>query len=105
MWIDSQTDRHSLYLVCLFYLYILFAKNIQIRNVNYYTQLFKTAMKMVIYCRHEKEPKQWYVAGIVSHGEGCARPNEPGAYTRVALFIKWITEKASKWKSFWYRME
>ncbi|XP_021924195.1 uncharacterized protein LOC110831956 [Zootermopsis nevadensis] len=46
-------------------------------------------------CRHEKEPKEWYVAGIVSHGEGCARPNEPGAYTRVSLFINWITEKAS----------
>lgn len=51
---------------------------------------------MLIYCRHEKEPKEWYVAGIVSHGEGCARPNEPGAYTRVSLFINWITEKASK---------
>lgn len=37
----------------------------------------------------------WYVAGVVSHGEGCARPGEPGAYTRVSLFIDWITSNAN----------
>jgi secreted trypsin-like serine protease len=59
-------------------------------------------MKIMIYYRHKEEPMQWYVAGIVSHGEGCARPNEPGAYTRVALFLKWIAEKTNTgniWKN------
>lgn len=26
----------------------------------------------------------------MSHGEGCARKDEPGVYTRVSLFVKWI---------------
>ncbi|RVE44830.1 hypothetical protein evm_010543 [Chilo suppressalis] len=41
-------------------------------------------------CRNPLNPQQWYVAGIVSHGDGCARKGEPGVYTRVSLFVKWI---------------
>ncbi|XP_059046036.1 serine protease nudel [Achroia grisella] len=41
-------------------------------------------------CRNPLNAQQWYVAGIVSHGDGCARKDEPGVYTRVSMFIKWI---------------
>ena len=45
-------------------------------------------------CKNPNVPTQWYLAGIVSHGEGCARPNEPGVYTRVSLYSEWIFENA-----------
>lgn len=34
----------------------------------------------------------WEEVGITSSGIGCAEPNYPGIYTRVAAFQSWINE-------------
>ena len=40
-----------------------------------------------------KANNQWYLAGVVSFGDGCGAANYPGIYTRTSAYLNWIQSK------------
>ena len=45
-----------------------------------------------------KENPTATIIGVVSRGEGCARQDSPGIYTRVKRFLPWIHENSESGK-------
>ncbi|XP_023799523.1 enteropeptidase isoform X2 [Cyanistes caeruleus] len=37
-----------------------------------------------------KDGDKWFLVGVISFGDGCAFPQQPGVYVRVTRFVDWI---------------
>ena len=46
-----------------------------------------------LFCKNlENNDETWYLAGIISHGKGCALANSASFYTRVTQYQDWIDD-------------
>lgn len=43
-----------------------------------------------------KYKNTWFLTGIVSFGEGCARENKFGIYTRLSKYVNWLQKKMNQ---------
>ncbi|XP_059488327.1 phenoloxidase-activating factor 2-like [Neocloeon triangulifer] len=53
-------------------------------------------------CESTERPGQFYLAGLVAWGIGCATPEVPGVYVNVAGHAEWISEITANFKGLAY---
>ena len=46
-----------------------------------------------LYCRDSED--NWYLGGVISHGNGCARVDEAGVYVRLSYYLAWLHDVMS----------
>lgn len=84
--------------------------NEECRNTNYSSKMISDNMMCAGYpatgqkdtCQgdsggplvRERDDKKYELIGIVSWGNGCARPGYPGVYTRVTRYLDWILKNS-----------
>ncbi|MBP9709284.1 MAG: serine protease [Oligoflexales bacterium] len=44
----------------------------------------------------DAQKKEWLQMGVVSFGDGCARPNFPGVYSKISKVSQWIQDELTK---------
>jgi hypothetical protein len=46
--------------------------------------------------RYAPDQHRWVLAGITSYGIGCGLPYSAGVYTRVSIYVDWISSIVGK---------
>ena len=67
---------------------------IQVKNVVRTSDLsfFINGVNQLFFFLYVTATGKWYSRGIVSHGDGCARPHKYRVYSNVAQYKDWIIE-------------